>query len=84
MLFRDEMVFVSTTWRILRLRVTETAYNMEGSCEYFEREVADIHKGVVLQHEGLWEKIAAAPRKNFTAEEINWTATQPYRFFGTT
>jgi len=37
MLFRDKLVFVSTTWRM-----TQTAYNMEGSCEYFEWEVADI------------------------------------------
>jgi len=37
MLFRDKLVNVSTTWRMM-----ETAYNMECSCEYFEWEVAYI------------------------------------------
>jgi hypothetical protein len=27
---------VTTTWRVLRLRMEETPYSLEGSCEYIE------------------------------------------------
>ena len=81
MLLRDDWVLVSKTWRILWLRMMETAYDMEGSCEYSEREVADIRSSLVLHHERLGEETTTALRKKLISEEIDWTASQTYRFF---
>jgi len=78
------LVLVSKTWRTLWLRMMETAYDMKGSCEYFEREVADIRYSLVLQHERLREEIATARCKNLISEEIDSTSWLTYRFFGTT
>jgi hypothetical protein len=43
---------VTTAWRDLRLRMEDTARDMEGKCEYIEQAIADSRQGVMLQLEG--------------------------------
>ena len=52
----DKSVFVSSAWRLLRLRMEERLPDMENSCEYVEKEVAGRQQGVVLQLGG-WAKL---------------------------
>jgi hypothetical protein len=52
MVFRDKWVPVTPAWRVLRLLMEEQPADMEGSCEYIERAVADSRQRVVLQLEG--------------------------------
>jgi len=43
---------VTMAWCIQRLWMEVTASNLEGSCEYTEKAVADSQQGVVLQLRG--------------------------------
>jgi hypothetical protein len=52
---RDKWVPVTTAWRVLRLRMEERPADMEVSCKYTEKAVADSRQGVVLQLGG-WER----------------------------
>jgi hypothetical protein len=46
--FYTDRNFHKKPWRVLRLRVEETAWGMEGSCEYVEQAITDYRQEVVL------------------------------------
>ena len=54
-LLRDKWVPVTTAWRVPRLRMEELSPDMEGSCEYTEKAVADSRQEVILQL-GCWAR----------------------------
>jgi hypothetical protein len=61
---------VTTTWRVLNLRLEEWPTDMEGTFENIKEITAYSRKGVVLQIGRLSEKLTTPHRRNLLCYEL--------------
>ena len=66
---QEKWVPVVTVCRVLRLLLGERPSDVEGSCEYIEKAVADSQEGVVLQLGGLGDVLTTYHRKSLRCHE---------------